>query len=112
MATRPLKFLMCWLLVAPVHTMGPCGGTFQHKHAAMSDGSFNVIKGHDRKRSKGKGRHAPWAYTNPKGKGKKGRGKVDQYGGQYVRGGYNAPDGAFQRKEPETITDELSTVRI
>ena len=70
-------------------------------------------KSHDRKRSKskgkGKGQHAPWAYTNPKGKGKKGRGKVDSFGGQYVRGGYSAPDGTFF---PYLVSNFKSFVRI
>lgn len=61
---------------------------------------------HDRQRSKGKGkgRHAPWAYTNPKGKKGKGRGKVDQYGGQYCRGGYTAPDGTFYQYLVSNLT--------
>ena len=39
---------------------------------------------------------APWAYTKGKGKGKRGKkGKQDSFGGQYVRGGYLAPEGQF-----------------
>ncbi len=79
-------------------------------------------KDHDRNRSNSKGKggrkgysakqqHAPWAFSTPKGKGKKkGRGKVDDHGGQYVSGGYHAPDGTFYPYLVSNLTSFLLIV--